>query len=125
MLPLQVDSPDCPDECREQLDLLYPDEDLPLDLIELLDDKENNWEQRKREGLDKQLMGTDYSPTQLKPPVWLDAKHLYVKVHQDPIRYYHLYQYLVNRYCSRLPALLCVICSLLPFPAPGLPQWVS
>ena len=82
---------------NEDVDLLYPTDDIPTDLIALLDDKVNNWERKKRDSVVAKITGARYSPVSLKPPVILEAKRLYVLIHNDPIRYHHLYMYLANR----------------------------
>ena len=43
---------------REQDDLI-PDDDMPLELISLLENKSANWEVRRRTGLLRQVTRTD------------------------------------------------------------------
>jgi len=84
-------------EQSKDTDNLYRTEDIPVDLITLLDDKVNNWEKKKRESVVAQIQGATYSPTTLKPSIILEAKRMYVLIHNDPVQYHHLYMYLANR----------------------------
>ena len=82
---------------KEYVDIMYPIDDIPIELITLLDDKVSNWERKKRESVVAQIHGATYSPSSLKPAIILEAKRLYVLIHNDPVRYHHLYMYLANR----------------------------
>ena len=86
---------DCVNE--EEDALLYQSEDIPFELISLFDDKFSNWEKRKREGVAAKIHGSTYSPSTLKSSVILQAKRLYVMMHNNPIQYHHLYMYFANR----------------------------
>jgi len=90
----QVDgSGDCGDDMLKEL---YPDDDIPDDLIGFLDDKTLNWDQRERKEKEAYLFGR-YSPISIKPTVLKEVENLYAQVHLDPIRYHHLYMYLAHR----------------------------
>jgi hypothetical protein len=73
------------------------EQDLPMELIRLLDDKSSNWERERRASVVTRILHSHFSPTTLKPCMVLEAKRLYVLVHTDPIQYHHLYKYLANR----------------------------
>jgi len=90
----QVDgSGDCSDDMLKEL---YPDDDIPEDLIGFLDDKTLNWDQRERNEKEAAFFGR-YSPISIKPTVLKEVENLYAQVHLDPIRYHHLYMYLAHR----------------------------
>jgi hypothetical protein len=80
LLPPQVDGRD---DCSA--DELYPESDIPLELIELLDNKASNWETDR------------HHCTCLKPDKALEGRRLYERVHQNRLHYYHLYKYLAHR----------------------------
>jgi len=96
----------------DDVDLLYPSDDIPIELITLLDDKVNNWEIKKRDSVVAMIHGATYSPVTLKPPIILEAKRLYVLIHNDPVQYHHLYMYLANR-CATVKELAKVTSHLL------------
>ena len=89
---------------KEEDDLI-PNDDIPLELISLLEDKSSNWNARKRGGLVRQVTRMDrFSVTALKSEVISGAKCEYVLVHNDSIRFHHLYMYFANR-CNNIKEL--------------------
>ena len=88
---------------KEEDDII-PDDDLPSDLINLLENKSSNWDVRKRSLLARHVTGCRESVTALKSDVISGAKCEYVLVHNDSIRYHHLYMYFATR-CSTVKEL--------------------
>ena len=80
-------------EDSQEDESLYNDSDIPIDLIELLDNKVN-WEDIERD--ENQKSATVFKS--LKSTVLPKAKELYHVVKRDTIQYHHLYMYLANRY---------------------------
>ena len=89
----------------KEADDLMPNDDIPLELISLLEDKSSNWNARKRSGLVRHVTRRDrFSVTALKSEVVSGAKCEYVLVHNDSIRFHHLYMYFANR-CNNMKEL--------------------
>jgi len=83
---------------KPEEDMLFPSDDIPGDLINMLEDQAN-WETKKKGRILRQMTGSSFSTSNLKSQIILEAKRNYVLVHNDSIRYYHLYMYFANR-CS-------------------------
>ena len=80
-------------------DDIIPDDDIPSDLICLLENKSANWDARQRNKFLATLHGSPVSTRELKTEIISVAKSQYVLVHNDSILYHHLYMYFANR-CS-------------------------
>ena len=80
------------DDMQQEENTYYPSSDLPLKLIEFLDNK-SNWEKKSK---DQKLFGRNSQPS-LQADKIPEAKKEYLKVHQLPIEYHHLYSYLYHR----------------------------
>ena len=72
---------------------LYPDSDIPGELIKLLDDKEN-WDISDKVASN----ASDIQLKSLKTGVYTEAMKKYLLVKRDTIQYHHLYMYLAARY---------------------------
>ena len=92
------DSSRCSIITKEEDDLI-PNEDIPSDLICLLENRSTNWDVKRSSRLMAQLLGGRESTTALKSDILSVAKSQYVLVHNDSILYHHLYMYFANR-CS-------------------------
>ena len=82
-------------------------DDIPLELIKYLDDKAQYWKHTSLSDtnvltqtlrgmtLDRQYILS--SPLALREDMWTTARRLYCLLHNDPVRYHHLYMYFANR----------------------------
>jgi len=90
-------------DSKSEEDMLFPNDDIPSDLINILEDS-TNWEVKKKGRFMRHMTGSLFSTSALKSQVILEAKRKYVLVHNDSVRYYHLYMYFANR-CSTVKEL--------------------
>ena len=71
--------------------------DIPEHLIATLENKTDNWEVRERGRLMAVITRSRVSVSGLKTEVVANAKCQYALLHNDSIRFYHLYMYLAAR----------------------------
>ena len=77
--------------------LQLPPCDIPSHLIATLENKTDNWEVRERGRLMAVVTRSRISVSGLKTEVVTKAKCQYALLHNDSIRFYHLYMYLAAR----------------------------
>ena len=74
-----------------------PSSDIPTHLIATLENKTDNWEVRERGRLMAVITRSRVSVSGLKTEVVSNAKCQYALLHNDSIRFHHLYMYLAAR----------------------------
>ncbi|XP_023348510.1 uncharacterized protein LOC111717230, partial [Eurytemora carolleeae] len=96
----EYDDDDDEDKLDPDCENLVLEQDLPVDLIRLIEDKNRCWDYKTRDPCMAQILGSSYSPTTVKSEYMLEVKKQYIYAHTDPLHIHHLYSFLVNRYPS-------------------------
>jgi len=94
---------------QDEDDQFYRDSDIPIDLIKYFDDRAAFWTHQKTTQQENhsvflsRLKGFTLDRPQISSPIMIneqympDARRLYALLHNDPVKYHHLYMYLAYR----------------------------
>jgi len=71
--------------------------DLPLELLKMIEDKEEFWELKIRDDVMTKILGSRITATTVKCQYIHELKQLYTYAHTDPLHLHHLYSFIMNR----------------------------